>query len=294
MKKILTIFLTAMLAFASVASSAEKIDELAWNEPNIKRLRAFDKTAVLRFYLEEAGPDVKPGIYWFHWYPAGDGKYELAIYYASGSDISYLTVYWQDAPGKIRSQDFGVVVGFGDNWYKWPRFVDLNGDGVPELILFDDLDDPSEARTKFIPNGAWPQVYRLRDGRYVEASGDFPGFYENQFLPQLDKAITQARHDVAVPRPTAIPGGDPYGEYGHRPERYLAALIMTRDKILRFLGRDPTAGLAQAREWMISSDPVMVDNARIVFADIGGYDDQTNAAKLATERASKNWPSKSW
>jgi hypothetical protein len=37
---------------------------------------------------------------------------------------------------------------------------------------------------------------------------------------------------------------------------------------------------------------VLVDDARIVFADIGGHDDEVNAATVATYRASKNWPNK--
>jgi hypothetical protein len=70
---------------------------------------------------------------------------------------------------------------------------------------------------------------------------------------------------------------------------------MARDKILRVFGRDPIAGLAQAREWMASSDPVLVDDAKAVFEDIGGHEeDDVSAAKLALERASKNWPNREW
>ena len=69
---------------------------------------------------------------------------------------------------------------------------------------------------------------------------------------------------------------------------------MCRDKILRVIGRDPAAGLAQAREWMTSPDPALVDNARIVFQDTGGHDEDVRAAKLALKRASKNWPNKNW
>jgi hypothetical protein len=71
-------------------------------------------------------------------------------------------------------------------------------------------------------------------------------------------------------------------------------VIMCHDKILRVLGRDPSAWLAQAREWMASPDPVLVDNARVVFKDIGGHDADVHAAEVATERASKNWPNKNW
>ena len=69
---------------------------------------------------------------------------------------------------------------------------------------------------------------------------------------------------------------------------------MARDKILRVIGRDPMAGLAQAREWMASSDPVLVDDAEAVFEDIGGHEEDVRAAKLALERASEHYPSKSW
>lgn len=297
MKKTFIILLITMLAFASAASSAE-IDTLAWNESNIKTLRALGKHAVFRFFIRQA--DSVNEMEWnesnlllnYDWYPAGDGKYELAIGSASGPDIGYLTIYWQDEPRKIRSQEFSGSGNAGADWYKGPRSADFNRDGKTELVMLESFGRLSPKRTKFIPEGEWPQVYRLRDGQYVEASRDFPSFYEKQVLPQLDQAIARTRKDVAAPRPTAVPG-DLQGEYD-RAERYLAALIMARDKILRVIGRDPSAGLAQAREWIASSDPVLVDDAKAVFEDIGGHEKDVSAAKLALERASEHFPSKSW
>jgi hypothetical protein len=107
MKKILTVLLTAILASARVASGAE-IRDLAWDESNIKELRAFNKAAVLRFENETIPAWAKMDksefhFYEYHWYPAGDGKYELAISSQTGPDLSVLTIYRQDAPGKIRS-----------------------------------------------------------------------------------------------------------------------------------------------------------------------------------------------
>ena len=61
---------------------------------------------------------------------------------------------------------------------------------------------------------------------------------------------------------------------------------MERDKILRMLGRDPTAGLQRAREWAASSDPDLIDDASIVFRDIGGHEDEARAADAALKRAS--------
>jgi len=299
MKKILIVLLMTMLAFASAASSAE-IDSLPWNESNIKTLRAMGKHAVFRFLIRQEDPDnemewTESNIHWdYHWYPAGDGKYELAIGYASGPDIGNFTIYWQDAPRKIRSQGFSDSGQAGAEWYRGPWAGDFNGDGKTELVQYAPVGRFSPQRTKFIPEAEWPQVYRLRDGKYVEASRDFPSFYEKQVLPQLDKAIIQARHNVAAPRPAGISSGDPWVEYKIRQERYLAALIMARDKILRIIGRDPSAGLAQAREWMASSDPVLVDDAKAVFEDIGGHEEDVRAAKVALERASEHYPSKEW
>jgi hypothetical protein len=99
---------------------------------------------------------------------------------------------------------------------------------------------------------------------------------------------------VKAENANAPPWSDPSDNDWQLPERNLAALIMCRDKIRRIIGRDPDAGLVQARKWMTDSDPVFVDNARIVFQDIGGHEEEVRAAKLATYRASKNWPNKNW
>ena len=114
----------------------------------------------------------------------------------------------------------------------------------------------------------------------------------------IDKAMAKAQQDFKdVQTSILAPNIDPNElrkEARRQLERTLAGLIMCRDKILRVLGRDPNAGLAQAREWMSNPDPVMVDNARVVFQDIGGHDEEVRAARLATDRASKNWPNKAW
>ena len=307
MKKMLIVLLTTMLAFASVASSAQNIEDISWDESHIKQLRAAGKHAVFRFFDHQKDPENdmewnESSISWdYAWYPAGGGKYELAMHSQSGPDIGYLTIYWQDAPGKIRSQDFGSAAEASNEWY-WNEhgsdIVDVNGDGVPEVIDLDHIDyHPPPQRMKFIPGGMWPRVFRLQGGKYVEASRDFPTFYDKTILPMINKATAKAQQDikqVAAQKAKPGPNFDPNDDYWQLPTRTLAALIMCRGKILRALGRDPNAGLAQAREWMTSPDPVMVDNARVVFQDIGGHDEEVRAAKLATERASKNWPNKNW
>ncbi len=186
-------------------------------------------------------------------------------------------------------------------WY-WNEggmdIVDANGDSVPEVIDLNDLDyHPPPQRTKFIPGGMWPRIYRLRDGKYVEASRDFSAFYDKTIFPMINASMTNAHKRIKeLAEQKAMPGtnNSQNDDYSLLATRTLAGVIMCRDKILRVLGRDPNAGLAQAREWMSNPDPVMVDNARVVFQDIGGHDEEVRAAKLATERASKNWPHKNW
>lgn len=297
------VFLVITLGFANVAAGAE-ITDLPWNDTNIKTLRTMDKEVYFRFYIRQTDPENEGewtadslGLQ-YDWYSAGNGTYELAINLQTGPDIAVLYVYWQVEPGKITYQGFGIVPDFGEEWYNGPQFADLNHDGGEELILFSQIEyDWPRQRTKFIPDACWPQVYRLRNGKYVEASRDFPGFYTKQILPQLDEAIIKACEDVKnVPAEKAKPhpGIGPDDDWWNRPARYLAALIMARDQILRVLGRDPTAGLAQAREWMKSPDPVLVDDAESVFMDIGGHQQDVQAAKLARDRAAEHWPFKPW
>jgi hypothetical protein len=298
MRKSWAVLLAMILVLPSVASSAQKIEDIPWDESHIKTLRASGKAAAFRFFIRQEDPDNEMEStessldFGFDWYPAGEGKYELAINSQSGPDIAHLDIYWRDAPGKFRSQNFGILAfARTEKWYEGPEFADLNGDGKDELILFEPLDSDDSAnlfRRKFVPNATWPKVYRLRDGKYVDASRDFADFYLNKILPQLNKAIVKAANA------NAPPWSDPSDNDWQLPDRNLAALIMCRDTILRVIGRDPTAGLAQARKWMRDSDPVMVDDARIVFQDLGGHDEEVRAAKLATDRASENWPNKNW
>jgi hypothetical protein len=137
---------------ASAASGAE-IDSLAWNRSNLKTLRAFDEAAVLRFLdslsdsrpsidsvagdIEEhtiERPDPESGdsslpdlsCCEFGWQEAGDGKYELAVASSTGPEISFLTIYWQEASHKVRSQSFDMppysgLLGEGLIGREWPR-----------------------------------------------------------------------------------------------------------------------------------------------------------------------------
>jgi len=55
--------------------------------------------------------------------------------------------------------------------------------------------------------------------------------------------------------------------------------------LLSALYLSPTAGVQQAREWAAGSDPDLIDDATIVFRDIGGHEDEARAADAALKRA---------
>ncbi len=115
----------------------QKIEDIPWDQTHIKQLRHASKHAVFRFFDHQSDPDNieewdESSIKWnYAWYPAGAGKYELAIHSQSGPDIGFLTIYLQDAPGKIRYDDFGFPSDASESWY-WeehgPDLIDVNGD----------------------------------------------------------------------------------------------------------------------------------------------------------------------
>jgi hypothetical protein len=116
----------------------------------------------------------------------------------------------------------------------------------------------------------WPAVYRLENGKYVETSRDFPNFYDTEVLPQLDKQITAAQQKV---------------DEGRNYQDSVALLTLEKDKILRVLGRDPTAGLQQAYQWMDSGDSQLLQCAIAIFRDIGGHEAEVRTAEQGVQPA---------
>jgi len=127
---------------------------------------------------------------------------------------------------------------------------DLNGDGKDELIVQKPLVEYDCASVV-----TWPAVYRLENGKYVEASKDFPSYYDDEALPAINSEIDRL---------------EAKDEYLTR--KRVLSLTMARDKILRVLGRDPTAGLSQAYQWMNSDNSQMLQCALATFSDIGGHE----------------------
>jgi hypothetical protein len=197
MTKLVTLVLAA-IASATVPAAVlcADIGKISWTESNVETLRAFDKAAIVRFVNSLGGADTDilvPAytIREFSWIDlAGDGRYALALFELPGTCCSGLVIYQQDASGKIRWQEFEGA-GMLRNTIR-----DVNGDGKQELIL-PPPSDPMIESYGAVQQIIWPRVYRLENGKYVEASGEFASYYDAKVLPPIEHAISWSRWRIA-------------------------------------------------------------------------------------------------
>ena len=295
---LLGIFLAAGVAHGAnpsgVASSGSelRIADMAWDDSNIDTLQSFESpweegdAPVVQFVCEQDPSAYAKtcGMRDFQWVDlAGNHEYQLVITsYFSPKSQNWLRIYWRDSSGTISKQQFsGYLIRAPIVAKTGPLAMDigatalqeLNGDGKVELVIFDTLaSHDSGGPLGLHALALWPKIYRLENRKYVEASRDFPGFYDKYILPRLNdllgKSPSEAAHEIStLPPPN-------YGvlSFGALPDEELAAVEMARDKILRILGRNPNAGEEKAREWMKSDSPVLRHDAVLVFTDMGNHD----------------------
>jgi hypothetical protein len=207
----------------------------------------------------------------------GDQEHLVVVYAPFGSSgANSVAIYAKSPTGKIIDEGGADGVGLSlDNGFGG-LIQDVDGDGKDELVV--------PTSFAFLPtNGVaaiWPRVFKLQNGKYVEASRDFAKFYDTKILPELNIDIADAREDAAS-EARVTPPGTPLAQ---RPARIrLDTSIMARDKILRVIGRDPKAGEQQARDWVYGPDPDPWF-AGFVFHDLGGHEKDREAARREMHR----------
>jgi hypothetical protein len=267
------------------------IEDTPWTEATVGSLQALDRTAIEEFVNRVGGDELHhTSVGEFVWSDlAGDGQYALVVTAdtTGRSFFDAVYIYRRNDQGTVEVQS---IIGRGVHDLA-KSIRQLNGDKRRELVIPSGLDAQGPGGA-FSPTVVWPKVYRLRGGKYVEASRDFPQFYDNEVLPELEAAIGEARKKVGsqpdseLGSPTA--GMSPKQEAeACFPRRRLASLEMAKDKILRVLGRDPTAGVSAARAWVANVDPCLVGDAVVVFRDVGGHGDDVRAAENAMSQRLK-------
>jgi hypothetical protein len=151
------------------------------------------------------------------------------------------------------------------------------------------------------PLTQWPAVYRLQDGRYVEASREFPDFYDKEVLPPLEEKIAALQKKLDSEAEAKASGGAVVKEYRTQPEvnrhtspeqaeavkdaEQLAVQQSLRDHILHVLGRKLTAEqVKEAREWLKSPDYLVLQVTEGVFEEMGGHEAEVREVEQAISR----------
>ena len=246
--------LLSVAIIASLGNALAADSNLAWDESNIKTLRTLnqaDLAALVNLLPPGSGVVIHPepaSIGEFAWTDLqGNGTYQLLMTLDVNGRHFYnsLVIYSRDSSGRLASQEIrGWAIRNLANVTR-----DIKGDGKVELIVPSQL--PSDTYRGAAGMAIWPAVYREKNGQYLEASGEFPSFYESQVLPELDRKIAEVRQKL---------------DKGLATAHDLAIAIMARDKVLRIIGRDPRAGQREARKWMASQDPELRSDAAAVQA----------------------------
>jgi hypothetical protein len=202
----------------------------------------------------------------FGWLRVGGGKSDFAVL-IDESERGYFNELDIYSPGSADELKIQEIEGWEMGPFK-KMVRDLNGDGVDELVIPKEFGGGTWQPTAGTPG--WPAVYRLENGRYVEDSRDFPSFYDNEILPRLNQEIGDA--EARITR-------EPF------QAATVAVAEMTRDKILRVLGRNPVAGLNHAYQWMNSNNPILMQCAMATFGDIGGHEKEVRTLQQALPAA---------
>lgn len=250
-------------------ASATDIANMPWDESNIAVLRSASMADVEKLLCGDEGP-CGANVNRFEWADLeGKGKYALVCVFTYGGKVQTVNIYQRNGPGKISKQSIDLE-GYGHEDLSTSPIRDLNGDGKKELIInsgFGDGRDMAET-----PLTQWPMVYRLQDGQYVEASREFPGFYDKEVLPRLEAKIAALEKKLDSEAEAMAAGEAVIKEYSPsqpdidchtspeqrkavRDSEQLALQQSLRIHILHVLGRKPTAEEEkEALEWLNSPD----------------------------------------
>lgn len=317
MKKISLAALFFGLLFLSATAFATDIADIAWDELHIERLRSANKADVLQFVKKVQNPDVELeptdleimtsdlDLEEFAWVDfAGNQRYSLVIIWGpSGSGMSHPLWIYSRAPSArlslntLEEENFNLGLPFESSVMH--EIQDINGDGKKEAVIPKIWNDE---------NAGWYEIYQMRNGEFVNATPEFGSFYEKAVFPKLDSEIAALKAKVASETEARTTGEELMRRYHWIKPDYenvispgektaiddserVAWLEMVRDKMLRLLGRDPTAGLKEAREWTKSSDIVLMGYAAEVLRDIGGHEADLRRAEDAERRAGRNFNS---
>ena len=285
MKMLKPISITGILALAFSASTAfavagpwkDSISTADWSikaKPSVIE-RGFSKKDVAQFLdnwrdtyndddPEMAEPPLDPErVDDFKWLDIDkDGVYELFVTYYENRTVAP-SIYKSVNGKKSVLQHVSGMVGRSID----KALEDLDGDGVPELIIQKSAAAGSSVLLGLnIPRPIWTAVYRWNGQKFEDASTSFKDFYLKRLLPQVKERL---REIATPPRNYAQLTPEERVSFQTSQEVELATQWVIHDKILRFTGEDARAGINRAREWTKSPNRELRILAVDVFKDAG-------------------------
>lgn len=148
---------------------AADIAIVPWTQASAPVLRSFTKAGILALFNQQRSksrillpPLTAADIAAFGWADVGKGHYRLVVA-SSGPCAHGVEVYKRGASGKVKFSQ--SIDGFAE------AIRPLNGNGEDDLIIGKELVEFYCASII-----VWPAVYRFENGKYVEASSNFPAF----------------------------------------------------------------------------------------------------------------------
>jgi len=210
-------FLAALVLAYSVPAHADRVlvGRVPWSQANVDAQRGADLAGVAKFVDTSRpapwGGEITPNqVIDFGWAKVGGSKSELVVALDfAGRGFCRLWIYSHGSADSLAIQE---LEGWRMRGGIKAMLRDLNGDGEDELIIPTAVGQGG-AWTPTTAEPLWPAIYRPENGkyveaifglpgvrpsprsievstRYVEASRDFPHYYDTEILPNLDRTIS--------------------------------------------------------------------------------------------------------
>jgi hypothetical protein len=199
----------------------------------------------------------------------GDGIYELVASLDNSGRAFYNTVIViRKRNGRFESQG---ITSWNPRDYSRHDFskelVDLNGDGVKEIVAYQPMTDYEGAVN---PIAFWPSVYQWSGQSYIKADEQFPEFYKTRVIPELEKEINAIRQREELE--------------DLEKEILSSYYYLPLFKALRITGVDQKAGFNKAVSWVATGVEQLKKNAIVVFEDLADEDSIRYLESLARQR----------
>jgi len=179
----------------SVASSAKPSDVREFGGfPDVHTVASLDDHEFLRSYFRVFAPEDEfrlptGSVSGRKVVPFGESEALVALLHDGGNGGPNVFVIFREAAHRgVVAEQIRTIGAELDHDVR-----DLNADGVPEILVQDEVDNLYLARASCL---LWPEVYRFTGKSYEKRSMEFPSFYVLDYWPRI---VRQVRAEITPP-----------------------------------------------------------------------------------------------